>query len=291
MYDALRTLGHALAAPKRDPGTGAALARSSSSAGVAAAAPATADAFWAALKKVDEVAPHVPHSELLLAAKAEGLLRLGRLDRAREFCEQAVHLDEGGHRRRQQRAPWRLWIKAQCSWQDGDADGALKQHLADLMAELEQRERGAGGGGAGGGAAATAFFPADDAASSASFPAAEGETRCEEQLTAVVGLPSCAEVRALLEGLEKADALRQAGNAAVRAGRAAEAVQKYSEALAVGCLSPLIAAVLLSNRAAAHQHLKQRAQVGGGRAGRGLQPSLPRPALQSVTGRSTGCLP
>ena len=28
--------------------------------------------------QVDDVAPHVPHSELLLAAKAEGLLRLGR---------------------------------------------------------------------------------------------------------------------------------------------------------------------------------------------------------------------
>lgn len=38
--------------------------------------------------QVDEVAPHVPHSEVLLAAKAEGLLRLGKHARAREFCEQ-----------------------------------------------------------------------------------------------------------------------------------------------------------------------------------------------------------
>ena len=39
---------------------------------------ATADAFWELLKKVDDIAPHVPHSELLLAAKADGLLRLGK---------------------------------------------------------------------------------------------------------------------------------------------------------------------------------------------------------------------
>lgn len=48
--------------------------------------------------QVDDIAPHVPHSELLLAAKAEGLLRLGKHERAREFCGQAVHLDEGPHR-------------------------------------------------------------------------------------------------------------------------------------------------------------------------------------------------
>lgn len=47
---------------------------------------------------MDDIAPHVPHSELLLAAKAEGLLRLGKHERAREFCGQAVHLDEGPHR-------------------------------------------------------------------------------------------------------------------------------------------------------------------------------------------------
>lgn len=37
---------------------------------------------------MDEIAPHVPHSELLLAAKAEGLLRLGKHERAREFAAQ-----------------------------------------------------------------------------------------------------------------------------------------------------------------------------------------------------------
>ncbi len=47
---------------------------------------------------MDDIAPHVPHSELLLAAKAEGLLRLGKHERAREFCGQAVHLDDGAHR-------------------------------------------------------------------------------------------------------------------------------------------------------------------------------------------------
>lgn len=94
MYEALRSLGHVFQAPRRDPATGAALERSASTGGLSraasssTAAPATAEAFWEALKRVDEVAPHVPHSELLLAAKAEGLLRLGKHERVREFCSQ-----------------------------------------------------------------------------------------------------------------------------------------------------------------------------------------------------------
>ena len=56
---------------------------------------------------MDDIAPHVPHSELLLAAKAEGLLRLGKHERAREFCGQAVHLDDGAHR---EVRPWQLLL-------------------------------------------------------------------------------------------------------------------------------------------------------------------------------------
>ena len=47
----------------------------------------------------------------------------------------------------------------------------------------------------------------------------------------IVGLPGYEELRSLLQGLEAADKLRLAGNAAVKAGKAAEAVAKYSEAL------------------------------------------------------------
>lgn len=50
-----------------------------------------------------------------------------------------------------------------------------------------------------------------------------------------MGLPSCENVKGLLEGLEAADKLRLAGNAAVKAGKAAEAVAKYSEALQGEC--------------------------------------------------------
>jgi hypothetical protein len=167
-------------------------------------------------------------------------------------------------------------VQAQCSWQEGDARGKLRQQLQDLAACLEQQEQqqqqgGAGGsaaaaaGGAAGGsqgAAASAFFPA--VAGAAGSPRSEQERRVQGQLAQLVGLPSAADVRGLLSGLEAADRLRLEGNAAVKAGRAAEAVQKYSEALGAAGLSPAIAAVLLSNRAAAHQHLKQRAQVRGG---------------------------
>lgn len=196
-----------------------------------------------------------------------------RLDKAREFAAQPLHLDDGSHRQRQKAAAWRLWVQAQCSWQEGDAGGKLRQQLQELAGCLEQQEEqqggvggaaaagAAGAAGAGGskGAAASAFFPA--AAGAAGSPRSEQERRVQGQLAQLVGLPSAADVRGLLAGLEAADRLRLEGNAAVKAGRAAEAVQKYSEALGAAGLSPAIAAVLLSNRAAAHQHLKQRAQV------------------------------
>lgn len=273
------------------------------------------------------MAPHVPHAELLLAAKAEGLLRVGKLGRAREFAGQPVHQDEGEEdAARAKRAPWRLWVQAQCSWQEGDAGGELKQQLTALAAALQAKEAAApaalgaaqqgGAAGAAGAAAAgapaaapSAFFP-----SGAAAPAAHPEeVRRQEELAVLVGLPSSADVQALVAGLAAADALRLAGNAAVKANKAAEAVKKYTEALAgellppfflrglhswggarsppAACkpccysllaapparpphpcllfqfpaasasLSPAIAAVLLSNRAAAHQHLQQRAQV------------------------------
>lgn len=278
MYNALRSLGHAVQPPKRDPSTGvplqrvpsagASLSRAASGSCAAVAAPSTAEALWEALKKVDEVAPHVPHSELLHAAKAEALLRLGHLEKAREFCEQQLHLDEGSsQQQRQKGAPWRLWVQVQCSWQEGDTAGSLKQQLTDLQAGLQQAAKqqaaaaGAASGDASAATAASAFFPAAAAAAAAAGGPSQQERRLQEQLALVVGLPSCADAKALLVSLETADTLRVAGNAAVKAGKASEAVQKYSEALAVGSLSPIIAAVLLSNRAAAHQHLKQLAQV------------------------------
>ncbi|PSC71960.1 isogeny subfamily C member 7 isoform A [Micractinium conductrix] len=283
MYYAMRSLGHALQAPQRDAATGAPLERSAcggnlsrapsgsslsrASSGPAPAVPSTAEAFWGALKKVDDIAPHVPHSELLLAAKAEGLVRLGKHRRAREFCEQPVHMDDGPHQEAQKRAPWRLWLQAQCSWHEGDTGGALKRQLEALLAALEAEAGQAGGsgaassaGGAAGAAAApSAFFPAVPAGTPAAGQSQEQRRRRE--LGELVGLPSAADVRQLLSSLETADKMRLAGNAAIKAGKAAEAVQKYTEALAAGGLSPAIASVLLSNRAAAHQHLKQRAQA------------------------------
>lgn len=52
MYDALRSLGHSVAAPRRDPATGAAMERSASGASglsrasSSASAPSTPEAFW-----------------------------------------------------------------------------------------------------------------------------------------------------------------------------------------------------------------------------------------------------
>lgn len=163
---------------------------------------------------------------------------LCRLEKAREFCEQPLHMDDGPHQEEQNGAPWRLWVQVQCSWQEGDTGGGLKQQLERLLTSLERQAAAQGSssgaaaaaGAAAASAATSAFFPAPT--SSAEQPASKQEQRRREQLAGLVGLPSAADVKALLEGLEAADGLRLAGNAAVKAGKAAEAVQKYSEALA-----------------------------------------------------------
>lgn len=140
----------------------------------------------------------------------------------------------------QKRAPWRLWVQAQCSWQEGDARGGLKAQLQALLAALEAQQAqqdGASSAGpsstaAGTAAAGSAFFPAPaSTAGGGTSVAARQEARRAEQLGVIVGLPSSEELKGLLEGLEAADKLRLAGNAAVKAGKAAEAVTKYSEAL------------------------------------------------------------
>lgn len=152
---------------------------------------------------------------------------------------QAVHEDEGAHREQLQRSPWRLWVQAQCSWAEGDAGGALKQQLEALQAALEQRQKQAASGGASSKAAGAEAPAGAAAAAGACFPAtspASAEARREaqraEQLALVVGLPSLTDVAGLLQGLAAADRLRLEGNAAVKAGKAADAVAKYSEALA-----------------------------------------------------------
>lgn len=156
---------------------------------------------------------------------------------------QPVHQEESASSEVARRTPWRLWVQAQCSWHEGDAGGGLKQQLLDLAEALEKEERSSGGtaadaagsssstdgAAAGGGRAragqpAGAFFPAP--------PLSKQEVRRREELRQLVGLPTCADVRALLEGLQAADRLRLAGNDAIKAGAAAQAVKKYSEAVA-----------------------------------------------------------
>lgn len=127
-------------------------------------------------------------------------------------------------------------MQAQCSWQEGDAQGGLKAQLQALLAALEAQQARQDGAGAPStsttaAAAGSAFFPAPSCAGTSSSVAARQEARRAEQLGVIVGLPGCEDVRSLLAGLEAADKLRLAGNAAVKAGKAAEAVAKYSEAL------------------------------------------------------------
>ena len=136
--------------------------------------------------------------------------------------------------------PPTLFLQAQCSWHEGDTGGALKRQLEALLAALEAEAGQAGGsgaassaGGAAGAAAApSAFFPAVPAGTPAAGQSQEQRRRRE--LGELVGLPSAADVRQLLSSLETADKMRLAGNAAIKAGKAAEAVQKYTEALAGG---------------------------------------------------------
>ena len=131
-------------------------------------------------------------------------------------------------------------MQAQCSWQEGDARGGLKAQLQALLAALEAQQAQQDGASSAGpsstaattAAAGSAFFPAPaSTAGGGTSVAARQEARRAEQLGVIVGLPSSEDVKGLLEGLEAADKLRLAGNAAVKAGKASEAVTKYSEAL------------------------------------------------------------
>jgi hypothetical protein len=176
-----------------------------------------------ALAELEELARHVPHAEALHAARAEALLRLGRLADAAAACTAPEHADAdvaAGP------APWRVWLMAQASFHSGDAQRALV-----LLGDLK-RHPALPSGGTG---------------------VADGSP------AAIARLPDAAAIDVAAAALAAAEELRQRGNAAVKARDYEAAVAAYAAALAPAGLSPALAAVLHCNRAAAHHGAGRRA--------------------------------
>lgn len=76
------------------------------------------------------------------------------------------------------------------------------------------------------------------------------------------GAPTAEALTAARQHILRLHALKEEGNAALKDGKAAAAVEKYSAAIAEGC-PPAFAALLYSNRAAAHQSLGQYTEAIG----------------------------
>jgi DnaJ family protein C protein 7 len=84
---------------------------------------------------------------------------------------------------------------------------------------------------------------------------------CSLSLSRLGNLPARPLCRTLMKRIRALDALKEAGNEAFKAGRIADAIAKYSEAIeADQDDNETLRATLLSNRAAAHMKVSR---VGG----------------------------
>ncbi|KAL6772029.1 TPR10 [Auxenochlorella protothecoides x Auxenochlorella symbiontica] len=177
------------------------------------------------LRRLDAAHAAVPHSQLLLAARALCLLRRARWADARAAGGRSVHSPHPGRGSGATPAPWRFWVTAQADFHSGDLEGALGA-LGTLRGLA--RWDGDGIGSEGPGAASAAL------------------------LRWLVPVPPDAEVDELRAGLSAVLAAKAEGNEHVAARRFDAAAEAYARALAAPTLSPAAAAVLHCNRAAAH---------------------------------------
>ncbi|KAG1672230.1 hypothetical protein FOA52_002931 [Chlamydomonas sp. UWO 241] len=175
------------------------------------------------LAQMEGVQPQVLYSEEVAAMRARCLLQAGRL----EDVEEALAVPYEG-KAELRGAPWRHWLRAQTRYHQGDLTSAIASCDATIVALSKP------GGGLGSMAGRFAGGP--------------------DVVGRVVGVPSAEGVRAAAEHCRRLADLKEQGNAAVKSKQLAVAVERYSEALVLGS-SVAYAAVLHSNRAAAHQGL------------------------------------
>jgi DnaJ homolog subfamily C member 7 len=181
-----------------------------------------------AFTRLESLQDRIPHAEYWHAARSEVLLRLCKFTEAVQATKMPQHKEVASDSHLATGTPWRCWLCAQAAYFQGEPMKA-KELLQALRGVIRQQD-------------------------SQCFPS--GRKRAEESiLEAVVPIPTAEEIETLLETLDEMEIMRQRGKAAVTAGKYDGALKAYSDALAVGTLSPCLAAVFHSNRAAAHQGL------------------------------------
>lgn len=190
------------------------------------------DSLLAALNMLDAVHPQVVYSEPMAALRVRTLLACNRPADALSAME--VHYEAPSCIKG---APWRSWLGVQARYHMGDMAGAI-QMCEQLVQKLEHRAQSSSSAGL------------DEEA------AAFGGNSETALAFAALRLPTKEELGHLLEHMKKLQSAKAEGNAAVKNGNHQLAVDKYTAALSHNA-PPVFAAVLYSNRAAAHQGLGQ----------------------------------
>jgi len=178
------------------------------------AGPVTVPRLTEALGELDAALREAPSCSALRAWRAEALLRLGRLEEAAA----------GAKPRGEEALPhaaWGWWVEAQVAWHNAEMETAVRLLETGLTELRRPQETDTPAGEAPGGAS---HFP----------------------------LPGADAVAAARGDVASLLSLKNAGNAAFRQSKLAEAKAAYSKPLAPNGVagSPAIAAVLHSNRAA-----------------------------------------
>lgn len=171
-----------------------------------------------ALQQLESMVGHVPHAEAYHAARAEALLRMGQLKKAVEAVTALPHAEAKGHP-----PAWRVWLRTQIAFHRGKMEEI--NHMVKMLLD-ELNDRPAGGAPAG----------------------------CPV-VAVIVPLPELGQLVEIKAAFAEVEKLKLRGNEAIKASKFSEAVDAYTSALAAAQLPPAIAAVLYSNRAAAHQGL------------------------------------
>jgi tetratricopeptide (TPR) repeat protein len=221
LLDALCSLGHEVG--EEEMGKKATTSRAGSSNKRSLMSPDKLDAAVTELHQ--KVFPLIPHAEVLYAAHAEALLRLGKFGEASGVAKTKMHEDGDSLN-----SLWRYWISAQVEYFLGNLDEA-----ALLVTKLQK--------------ATVAHFPKNKEAG----PGGYADSQLLQQL---VPIPGKEQLEEMLAWFDKVQQLKKEGNEAIGAKRYEQAIKKYTEALD-SPVSGGFAAVLLSNRAAAHQGLLQ----------------------------------
>ena len=188
-----------------------------------------------ALEELKALHPQIPHAEFWFAARADILFRSGRFEDALLTLETPPH-EEVQKENIVRSSLWRKWVAANCAFFMGKIKDSV-QHLENILQDVVSH--------------------GNDLTGNETTPEQQNSYDSKSLLSRVISVPDKRKIKSIKEMLEKIEKLRIAGNDAMKKGRYEEASKAYSEALAMGTLSPAVAAVFYCNRAAANQGLRR----------------------------------